>query len=187
MIRKLLLITAAAIGGIYLTSEEGKQARAALMKKKSTFEPIVKDLLKQVNSILEGSQEINSDEIRANVNLLVKEAKQTIVEIDLEKTVETVREAIKVASAKIREAENEIDKSKQEFPKRIANTQEYEIPAITPEEVVETTQTIKKAENNSVKKTNKPVAKKVVVKKKAEKPAKSPKQSKPKATKKAGK
>lgn len=146
MFKKLLLITAAAIGGIYLTSEEGKQARAALMKKKATFEPIVKDLMKQVNEVLEGSKQINSDEIRANVNLLVKEAKATLVEIDLEKTTEAIREAIKVASKKIREAADEVDKS----------------------EEVKVTQTIKKP---VVAKAKKPAAKNEVVKKA---PAKKP-------------
>lgn len=126
MLRKLLLIGMAAVGGIYITSEEGKQARAALMRKKSSFEPIVKDLMKQLNEVLEGSKQVNSDEVRANINMLVKEAKQTIVEIDFEKTVEVVRDALKVASRKIREAENEMEQAKNPRA-RISKTQEIKV------------------------------------------------------------
>ncbi len=37
MIKKILLIAAAAIGGIYLTSEEGKKARETIRAKKIHF------------------------------------------------------------------------------------------------------------------------------------------------------
>ena len=126
MLKKVLLIAAAAVGGIYLTSEEGKQARTALMKKKSTFEPIVKDLMNQMNEVLEGSKQVNSDEVRANINLLVKEAKQTLVEVDLEKTVEAIRDAIKIASKKIREASDELEKEESKSSQKL--TQKIAVP-----------------------------------------------------------
>ena len=106
-VKTLFAMAAAAVGGIYLTSEEGKKAREALQKKKSTFEPIIKDLLKQANSVLEGSKKINSDEIRANVEVLVNEAKKTLIDLDIEKAADGIRDAIKVASKKIRLAANE--------------------------------------------------------------------------------
>lgn len=109
MLKKLLLVAGAAIGGIYLTSDEGKNARNSLLKKKSAFEPIVKDLLKQSNEILEGSKNIDSKEVKANVDLLVTEAKQTLIDLDLDKAAETIKEAIRVASKKIRIAVNEAD------------------------------------------------------------------------------
>ena len=109
MLKKLIMIAGAAIGGIYLTSEEGKNARATLLKKKSTFEPIVKDLLKQANEVLEGSKSINSKEVKANIDLLVDEAKNTLVELDLDKAADTIKEAIKVSSKKIRIALNEAE------------------------------------------------------------------------------
>ncbi len=155
MLRKLLLISVAAIGGIYLTSEEGKQARASLMKKKSTFEPIIKDLLKQVNEVLEGSKQINSDEIRANVNLLVKEAKQAIVEIDLEKTVESVRDAIRVASRKIREAENEFEKDGDQKNRKVDVTQEIKKETKVEKKSKKETKVEKKTVAKQVKETKK--------------------------------
>ena len=109
-VKTLFAMAAAAVGGIYLTSEEGKKAREALQKKKSTFEPIIKDLLKQANSVLEGSKKINSDEIRANVEVLVNEAKKTLIDLDIEKAADGIRDAIKVASKKIRLATNETRK-----------------------------------------------------------------------------
>ena len=109
-VKTLFAMAAAAVGGIYLTSEEGKKAREALQKKKSTFEPIIKDLLKQANSVLEGSKKINSDEIRANVEVLVNEAKKTLIDLDIEKAADGIRDAIKVASEKIRIATNESKK-----------------------------------------------------------------------------
>lgn len=108
-IKTWIAMAGAAVAGIYLTSEEGKKAREALRKKKSTFEPIIKDLLKQANEVLDGSKKINSEEIRANVELLVNEAKNTLVSIDLEKTVDTIKEAVAVASKKIRTATNEAE------------------------------------------------------------------------------
>lgn len=104
---------AAAVAGIYLTSEEGKKAREAIAKKRSTFEPVIKDLLKQANQVLDGSRKINSSEIRANVEILVNEAKNTLVSIDLEKTIDTIKEAIQVSTRKIREASNETTKHTQ--------------------------------------------------------------------------
>lgn len=109
MLKKFLLVAGAAIGGIYLTSEEGKNARESLLKKKSAFEPIVKDLIKQSNEILEGSKNIDSKEVKANIDLLVTEAKQSLIDLDLDKTAETVKDAIRVASKKIRIAVNESD------------------------------------------------------------------------------
>lgn len=117
-LKTLFSMAAAAIGGIYLTSDEGKKAREALQKKKSTFEPIIKDLLKQAGEILEGSKKINSDEIRANTEKLISEAKNTLVDIDPEKAIDTIQEAIKVASKKIREASNTVDKRKKVAPKK---------------------------------------------------------------------
>ena len=117
-LKTLFSMAAAAIGGIYLTSDEGKKAREALQKKKSTFEPIIKDLLKQAGEILEGSKKINSDEIRANTEKLISEAKNTLVDIDPEKAIDTIQEAIKVASKKIREASNSVDKRKKVEPKK---------------------------------------------------------------------
>lgn len=112
MIKKLLLILGAAVGGIYLTSEEGKKAREAIRRKKSTFSPIIKDLLKQANNVLDGSQKINSTEIKANIEKLISDAKKTLSEIDLEKTIEYIKDAIKVASKKISDAANESNSRK---------------------------------------------------------------------------
>ncbi|WP_127942891.1 hypothetical protein [Mycoplasma sp. ATU-Cv-703] len=111
-ISTLFWIAAAVIGGIYVTSEEGKQVRRVLEKKKSAFKPIVDDLLRQANEILQGSQEVNSSQVRANVDKLVKQAKLTLSEIDLEKTIDTIKESIRVATKKIRQAFNEVEKGK---------------------------------------------------------------------------
>lgn len=110
--KTMFVAAAAAVAGIYLTSEEGKKAREALKKKKSTFEPIIKDLIKQANEVLEGTRQINSDEIRANIEVLVNEAKGTLTTIDLEKTVDTIKDAIKVATKKIRTAANDVEVTK---------------------------------------------------------------------------
>ncbi len=109
--KKFFLIAAAFIGGIYITSEEGKQVRQVLEKKKSTFKPIINDLLQQTNKVLKGSQTIKSSEIRTNIERLVNEAKKTLIEIDLEKTIDTIKQAISVASKKIRIAFNEVEKN----------------------------------------------------------------------------
>lgn len=109
-LKTLFAMAAAAVGGIYLTSEEGKKAREALQKKKSTFEPIIKDLLVQAGEVLEGSKKINSDEVRANVETLVNEAKKTLIDLDLEKAADGIKAAIKVASEKLRVASNETKK-----------------------------------------------------------------------------
>lgn len=109
-LKTLFAMAAAAVGGIYLTSEEGKKAREALQKKKSTFEPIIKDLLVQAGEVLEGSKKINSDEVRANVEMLVNEAKKSLIDVDLEKAADTIKSAIKVATEKLRIASNETKK-----------------------------------------------------------------------------
>ena len=111
MIKKLFLVAASAVGGIYLTSEEGKNAREALLKKKSVFSPVLKDLTNELNAALEGSKQLNSKEVKANVDKLISEAKVILLELDVDKATDTIREAIKVASKKIREASNEIEKS----------------------------------------------------------------------------
>ena len=110
MIKKLLLVVSAAMGGIYLTSDEGKNARESLLKRKSAFEPIIKDLLKQSNEILEGTKSIDSNEVKANIDMLLNEAKQTLIDLDLDKTAETIKEAIRISSKKIRIALNESEK-----------------------------------------------------------------------------
>lgn len=106
-LKTMLAMTAAAIGGIYLTSDEGKKARDALRKKKSAFEPIVRKLLKQANEVLEGTQKLDSKEIKINIQKLIGQAKKELLNINLDKTTETAKEAIRVASKKIREAANE--------------------------------------------------------------------------------
>ena len=116
--KSIFLIIASAIAGIYLTSPEGKNAREALKKKKSAFEPIIKDLLKQANLLLSGAKEINSEEIKTNVNFLLKSAKKQLLNIDLEKALETIQDAIKVANSKIRKAYNESQTTKKRIIKK---------------------------------------------------------------------
>lgn len=144
-----IAMAGAAVAGIYLTSEEGKKAREALKKKKSTFEPIIKDLLKQANEVLDGTKKINSEEIRANVELLVNEAKNTLVSIDLEKTVDTIKDAIQVASKKIRVASND------------AETQTISVKKVATKPVAKKPTTTSKTTG-----TKKPVAKKTTTTKK---------------------
>ncbi len=111
-IRGIFGLAGAAIAGIYLTSEEGKLARLSLQKKKTALEPIVKDLLTQANDVISGAKELNSDEIRANIELLVNEAKDSLINLDLERAIDTIKDAVKVASRKINEASNEVSKEK---------------------------------------------------------------------------
>lgn len=118
MFRKLFLVVAAAVGGIYLTSEEGKNARIALLQKKNTFEPIIKDLLRQAQDVLEGSKRISTNEIRVNIDMLINEAKNYLIDMDFDATISTIREAIAVASKKIRLASEEIDGSSKKTNKK---------------------------------------------------------------------
>ena len=111
MLKKLLLIAGAAVAGIYLTSEEGKKAREGLLKKKNAFQPIISDLSKRATEALEESKEINSKEVKANIEQLVEEAKKIILDINLEKTVDAIQEAIQVASKKIRKAIEDTEKT----------------------------------------------------------------------------
>lgn len=110
-ITRILMLASAFIGGIYITSEEGKQARKVLEKKRSTFKPIIDDLLEQANKVLKGAKTIKSSQIRTNIDRLVEEAKNTLVEIKLEKTIDMIKQAISVSSKKIREAFNELEKT----------------------------------------------------------------------------
>ena len=112
MIKKAILIAASAVVGIYLTSDEGKNARKALQKKKIALEPIIKDLIKQANAILDGTEELNSEQMRANVDLLVNETKKSLINLDLDKASETIKDAIRVASTKLSDTSNDVEKVK---------------------------------------------------------------------------
>ena len=131
MFKKLLLVAGAAIGGIYLTSKEGKSARETLLKKKSAFEPIIKDLLKQANEILEGSKKIDSKEVKANIDMLAEEARQSLIELDLDKTAETIKDAIRVASKKIRTAIDETETTIKKNKKQVINLKISTISSVT--------------------------------------------------------
>ena len=111
-LKSIFLMAAAAVAGIYLTSDEGKKARQALQKKKSAIEPIIKDLLTQANEVLDGSKQLDSDAIKLNINKLVTEAKNTLINLDLDKAIKTSREAIKIATKKINDASNDVTKAK---------------------------------------------------------------------------
>ena len=141
MIKKALLIAASAVAGIYLTSDEGKNARKALQKKKIALEPIIKDLIKQANSILDGTGELNSEQMRANVDLLVTETKKSLIELDLDKTSETIKEAIKVASNKLSNTSNDVEKVKR------AQTKLKKSPKISKQQI----QTVDKKLENEAK------------------------------------
>jgi len=110
-ITTLLAMAAAAVGGIYLTSDEGAKARKALHEKKNALKPVIEDLKKQTLEILEGTKEIDSDEIRVNIKLLIKEARKVLLEFDVDKTIESSKKAIQVAQRKIREANAEANKA----------------------------------------------------------------------------
>lgn len=111
MIGKLLLVVASVVGGIYLTSDEGKNARIAILKRKSAIEPIIKDLLSQANKALAGAEKVSAEDVRANINKLVNEARDIITTLDFDATLATIREAISVSSRKIRRAMDEVEKS----------------------------------------------------------------------------
>ena len=112
-IRSILMMVGSAIAGIYLTSEEGELARKNLQKRRKVFQPIIKDIIKQANDVLDGSKDLNSTEIRANIEKVVQEVRESIKKIDLEKAIQTSREAIKVAYKKINDISNEMNKQKQ--------------------------------------------------------------------------
>ena len=159
MLKKLLIITGAAVAGIYLTSEEGKKAREGLLKKKNAFQPIISDLTQRATEALEESKEINSKEVKANIEHLVDEAKQIIVDIDLDKTVEMIKEAIQVASKKIRKAIQETEKS------NIKSNKKPKINILGNEEIKKATK--KPPIQKNVKNSNKIITKpKTIVKKK---------------------
>ncbi|RTZ69220.1 MAG: hypothetical protein DSZ21_00260 [Tenericutes bacterium] len=109
-ISTLLAMAAAAVGGIYLTSDEGAKARKSLLEKKNALKPVIDDLKKQSIEVLEGTKKIDSDEIRANVQTLVEEARKVLLEFDVDKTIETSQKAIQLAQRKIREASEETNK-----------------------------------------------------------------------------
>lgn len=134
-LKSLFLMAGAAVAGIYLTSEEGKKARQALQKKKSAIEPIVKDLIKQANEILDGSKQLDSDSLKLSVNKLVNEAKDILINLDLDKTIDVSKEAIKVATRKINEASNDVSKAKR---KKTTNGK------ATPKKITTKTKAIKK-------------------------------------------
>lgn len=123
-IKTLFLIAAAAVGGIYLTSDEGKEARKVLQKRKSTFKPIIDDLLKQANEVLQGTKELNSPEMRKSIEALVNEAKDVLLSFDLEKTVDGIRESIIVASKKIREGNDKLDSTKEKASPKPTQTKQ---------------------------------------------------------------
>ena len=112
MIKKILLMAGAAVAGIYLVSDEGKNARKALLKKKSLLEPVIKDLISQSNSVLDGTGELHSDQIRANIDLIVKDVRKTLLNLDLETVTTSIKEAIKVSARQLTSLENDVIKVK---------------------------------------------------------------------------
>ena len=147
MIRKAILIAASAVAGIYLTSDEGKNARKALQKKKIALEPIIKDLIKQANAILDGTGELNSEQLRSNVDLLVNETKKSLIDLDLDKASETIKDAIRVASTKLSDASNDVEKVKraQDKLKKSPAASKQQIDAVS-EKLREETKDIKTKE-----------------------------------------
>lgn len=137
-IKTILLMGAAAVAGIYLTSEEGKAARKSLQKKKTIILPAVKELISEANQVLEGSKEINSDEIRANIEKIIKEVKISLSNLDLEKSLDVSKKAIRVASNKINDVSNEVDKAKRTTTKSKAKRKP------TTKKVVKKVTTVKK-------------------------------------------
>ena len=121
-IKTILLMGAAAVAGIYLTSEEGKAARKSIQKKKTVLMPAIKELINEANLVLEGSREIKSDEIKANIQKIINEVKISLSNLDIEKALETSKKAIKVASIKINDVSNQVDKAKKTTTKSKAKT-----------------------------------------------------------------
>lgn len=109
MLKSLLLISVAVVGGIYLTSDEGKDARKAIKKRTANFDPIIKELKDQVRQVLDDAQDVDSDALRANISKLGVEAKKVLLKINTDSAAEEVSKAIKVASKKIRLAMNNIE------------------------------------------------------------------------------
>jgi len=121
-ITNLLAMAAAAVGGIYLTSDEGAKARKALLEKKNALKPVIEDLKKQTIDILEGTKKIDSDEIRVNVEVLLKEARKILLDFDVDKTIEATKNAIQVAQKKIREANAQTMKAIENKKKKIKSS-----------------------------------------------------------------
>ena len=134
-LKTIFLMGAAAVAGIYLTSEEGKAARKSIQKKKTVLMPAIKELINEANLILEGSKEIKSDEIKANIQKIINEVKISLSNLDIEKAFETSKKAIKVASNKINDVSNQVDKAKKTTTKSKAKRK----PATKTKQVVKKT------------------------------------------------
>ena len=142
-LKTILLMGAAAVGGIYLTSEEGKAARKSIQKKKTVLMPAIKELITEANLILEGSKEIKSDEVKANIQKILNEVKISLSNLDIEKAFETSKKAIKVASNKINDVSNQVDKAKKTTTKSKAK-RKTTVKAKQVSKTTNTKQTVKK-------------------------------------------
>ncbi len=109
----LLFLIGGTAAGIHLQSKEGEDSRKKLKKHIDNLTPLVNDVFKQLEAVLNDSENVESDEIRANVEKTVSNVKKTIEKVDASKVGETTEKAIKIASQKIRDLKMQVASAKE--------------------------------------------------------------------------
>jgi predicted transcriptional regulator len=109
LIKNLLLISAAAVAGVYLSSKEGAETRKKIKKHLESLTPVIKDLLDKTEDLLDSSQEIKSDEIRANLEKKIDNIKIKLSKVDAKKISDKASIIIENISREIRGIRKDIN------------------------------------------------------------------------------
>lgn len=118
-LRTLLIFGIGVMGGIYLTTKEGEKAQKKIKEYSVSLVPIVKDLLKKADYLLDDLINLKSDELKVNLERKVNKLKEKVSSIKDNDLSSIAKNTIKESTNMLRKIRAEINLSPKMSNKRM--------------------------------------------------------------------
>ena len=118
-LKTLLVFAVGVVGGIYLSTKDSKHSSKKIEVYSPTLKPIIADLLKKSNKLLDDIVNLKSDELKANIEKKVYDLKEKVSSIKVDDVSNAGRRLVKETSNILRQLRAEINLSSKISNKRI--------------------------------------------------------------------
>ena len=118
-LRTLLVFAVGVVGGIYISTKDKKNTSKKIKEYSPTLKPIINDLIKKSNNLLDDIVNLKSDELKANIQKRVVDLKDKISSIKTDDISNAGKSLIKETTKVLRKIRAEINLSPKVSSKRM--------------------------------------------------------------------
>ena len=107
-VKTLLIFGIGVVGGIYLSTQDGKKTKTKIKEYAFSLKPVIDDLLDKVDDLLKNISEIQYEDVKVNMEQRVDDLKNKIKSINTDSISSVAKIAIKDATKLLRKIREEV-------------------------------------------------------------------------------